>query len=176
MEITIRAARAGDAEALCDIYNGAVANTTATMDTEPRPLENQRDWLTAHNGDPYPALVAEFASEETSGGRVVGYASLSPYNPKRGYFTTTENSVYVHPEFHGRGVGAALLSALISEARARGFRIILALITADNEPSLRLHARHGFTDSGTLRKVGRKFGQWVDVTFMQLELTEETEP
>ena len=167
--LTIRAIGEDDAEALRAIYNWAVAHTTATMDTEPRTPEGQNLWMAVHNGDPYPAIVAE------KDGQIVGYASLSHYNPKPGYRTTTENSVYVHPDWHGRGVGGALLSALIAEARQRGFLLILALITADNAPSLRLHARHGFADAGTLRRVGRKFDRWIDVTFMQLTLDETSD-
>ena len=164
--LNLRPVRDDDAEALRAIYNWAVAHTTATMDTEPRTPTGQSLWIEAHNGDPYPALVAEAEDQ------IVGYASLSPYSPKPGYRTTTENSLYVHPDWQSRGVGAALLSALIAEARQRGFRLMLALITADNEASLRLHARQGFADAGTLRGVGRKFDRWIDVTFMQLALPE----
>jgi phosphinothricin acetyltransferase len=119
--------------------------------------------MDAHDGLPYPAFVAE----TVEGAQVVGYASLSAYNPKPGYRGTTENSVYVHPDWHGVGVGGALLSALLTEAARRGFVTLVALFSADTEASLRLHRRYGFQDVGTLRRAGRKFDRWVDVTFLQ---------
>jgi L-amino acid N-acyltransferase YncA len=164
--VTVRPAQPGDAEAIREIYNQAVATTTATLDTSPRTPEGQQAWMDAHNGLPYPALVAETIAD----GTVVGYASLSPYNPKPGYRGTAEHSLYVHADWQGKGIGAVLLSALITDAAQRGFITMVALITADNVASLRLHARYGFVDVGTLRRVGRKFDREVDVTFMQLFL------
>jgi phosphinothricin acetyltransferase len=164
----VRPARPGDAEAMRAIYNDAVATTTATMDTEPRSAEQQAAWMAAHGEVArYPALVAE---EAPAGGRVVGWAALSPYNPKPGYATTAEVSVYVDAAARGRGVGGALLRALVEEGRRRGFVTLVALITSDNLVSLRLHARHGFGDVGTLGRVARKFDRWVDVTILQKHL------
>lgn len=159
---TIRPARLTDAEAMRTIYNHAARTSTATMDTEGRDLDAQTLWMNAHNGDPYPALVAV-----DDDGTVLGWASLSPYNPKPGYRTTAENSVYVAESARGNGVGEALLLGLLQAAQAGGFVCIIALITADNTASLRLHEKHGFITVGTLRKVGRKFDQWVDVTTLQ---------
>ncbi len=165
----IRPAQASDTEALRAIYNDAVANTTATMDTEARSPDAQTAWMTAHDGFPYPCLVAQAVEI----GDVVGYATLSAYIPRPGYQATAETSVYVHCNWQGLGIGGALLSALINEAARRGFVSLVALISSDNEASLRLHARQGFISAGTLRRVGRKFGVWVDVTFMQ-KLLDET--
>ncbi|GAB4463731.1 MAG: GNAT family N-acetyltransferase [Armatimonadaceae bacterium] len=161
--VWMREARPGDTEAIREIYNWAVANTTATLDTEPRSLEAQHDWMARHDGNPYPLLVATHPED----GTVLGYACLSPYNPKPGYRTTAENSVYVHPDWHGLGIGSALLTALLAEADAREFVALIALITADNTASIRLHSRLGFETVGTLRQVGRKFNRWVDVTVLQ---------
>jgi L-amino acid N-acyltransferase YncA len=98
---------------------------------------------------------------------VAGWASLSPYNPKPGYRTTAENSLYVDPAYHRQGIGAALLAHLIQTAPTHGVREIVALITAENTVSLALHQRFGFRTVGTLERVGRKFGRWIDVTLMQ---------
>lgn len=168
--IQIRPARPDDAEALRAIYNQAVETTTATLDTAGRTPQQQAAWMDAHNGDPYPALIAEMED-----GSVVGYATLSPYNPKPGYRRTAENSVYVHQERRGLGIGQALLAALIADARARGFLTLIALISADNEVSLRLHRKYGFGDVGVLRRVGRKFDRDVDVALLQLFLDEGAE-
>ncbi len=164
---SVRPARAEDAEAIRAIYNDAVAATTATMDTEPRSPERQAAWMRAHGGNPYPCLVAQ-----AQDGAILGWASLSPYNPKPGYATTAEVSVYVHCNWRGRGVGSALLDSLVREAGRRGFVSLVALITAENQASRRLHARQGFGVVGTLRRVARKFDRWIDVTFMQKLLDE----
>jgi phosphinothricin acetyltransferase len=161
--VIIRPVQPRDAEAVRVIYNWAVAHTTATMSTEPRSVEAQLEWIEQHNGMPYPALVAE----DADGGRVVAYASLSCYIPREGYRTTAEVSVYVHCDWHGLGIGSALMSSLLMEADRRGFVSLLALITDNNEPSLRLHRRYGFTPAGTLHRVGRKFDTWLDVAILE---------
>ncbi|MBC8136491.1 MAG: N-acetyltransferase family protein [Fibrella sp.] len=161
--VIIRPVELRDAEPLRAIYNWAVARTTATMGTEPRSPGEQIEWMEKHNGLPYPALVAE----DADGGQVVGYASLSCYIPREGYRHTAEVSVYVHCDWHGLGIGSALLSSLLVEADRRGFVSLLALITDDNEPSLRLHRRYGFTDAGILHRVGYKFDTWLDVAILE---------
>lgn len=164
--VTIRPIRPEDAEPLRAIYNWAAQNTTATLDLDGRTPEQQQQWMSAHDGNPYPCLVAE------AGGEAVGYAALSTYIARAGYDRTAETSVYLHSDWRGQGVGSALLGALVAEAIRRGFGSLVALITADNEASLRLHRRFGFADAGTLRRVGSKFGQIVDVAFLQLVLDE----
>lgn len=167
-DLRVRAACEDDAEAIRAIYNEAVANTTATMDTDARTPEQQAAWMDAHAaGSRWAALVAEDAA-----GRVLGYASLSPYNPKPGYATTSEVSVYVHCGARGRGVGKRLVAGLLEAARKNGFVSLVALISANNDVSLHLHAGHGFVDAGTLRRVARKFDTWVDVVLMQCLLEE----
>lgn len=161
--VIIRPIELRDAEELRTIYNWAVTHTTATMSTEPRSPETQIEWMEQHNGLPYPALVAV----DADGGQLVGYASLSCYIPREGYRTTAEVSVYVHCDWHGLGIGSALMSSLLMEADRRGFVSLLALITNDNEPSLRLHRRYGFTDAGLLHRVGRKFDTWLDVAILE---------
>jgi len=161
--VVLRPVSPTDLEALRTIYNWAVDHTTATMDTEPRSIEGQAAWIASHDGLPYPGLVA--VASDT--GSVVGYASLSSFNPKPGYRTTAEVSVYVHCDWHGLGVGSALLSALLVEADRRGFIALIALITDGNEPSIRLHRRFGFVEVGTMRQVARKFDRWVDVAILE---------
>lgn len=162
-ELTIRAASGRDVRAINEIYNEAVLRTTASFDLEPRSEDEARAWLDAH-GPAYPVFVAE------EGGQVVGWASLSPYATRRGYRYTVEDSVYVHRDNRGRGVGRALLAAVLDAARALGYRAVVAKIADHNEASLALHRQAGFELAGTLHAVGRKFGRWIDVDLMEMVL------
>ncbi|HTW94069.1 MAG TPA: GNAT family N-acetyltransferase, partial [Tepidisphaeraceae bacterium] len=103
---SIRLAAACDLAAINDIYNYYVLHSTCTYQEEPDPLESRRQWF-AHHGPDYPVTVA------TLDDRVVGWGSLSPYHPRSAYRFTVENSVYVHNEFHRRGIGSAILADLI---------------------------------------------------------------
>ncbi|HAG07634.1 MAG: GCN5-related N-acetyltransferase [Clostridia bacterium 62_21] len=160
MSVLLRPATWGDLQAVNDIYNWAVLNTTATFDLEPWTLQAREEWFARHEPE-FPVIVAE------QGGTVVGWGALSPYNPKPAYRYTAEDSVYVHPEYRRRGIGMRLLAALVEAARTRGFHTLIALITHANAPSIRLHANCGFVQVGLLRQVGYKFGAWHDVAILQ---------
>jgi len=158
--LAIRLARIEDAEAVRAIYNLEVTTTTVTFDLVPRSLDEQRAWLAAHAGA-HPAVVA------TVGGEVVGFGSLSPYRDRPAYATTVEDSVYVHRDWRGRGVGRRLLEELLRLAGDHGFHTVVARIVGDHEASIGLHRACGFTLVGTEREVGRKFGRWLDVVELQ---------
>ncbi len=159
-DFTIREATAADQRAVLDIYNDAVPHSTATFDLEPRTWEEQQRWREEHQS-PYHVFVA------TIDEIVAGWGSLSRFREKPGYRFTVEDSVYVHKNFRGRGIGAALLDGLIEAARDGGFHTIMALIDGDNAVSVRLHERFGFRHVGTFREVGFNFGRWLDVVHMQ---------
>lgn len=156
----IRAATLDDAEAMRKIYNIEVLSTTVTFDLVERTEAEQRDWIIEHQGV-YPAVVA------IDTGRVIGFASLSPYRPRPAYSTTAEDSVYVAGDTRGRGVGSALLGNIIELADAHGFHSVVARIVGDHETSISLHRKHGFELIGIEREIGRKFGRWLDVALMQ---------
>lgn len=158
----IRRAAPRDLAAIRDIYNDAIEKTTATFDTEPKTLADRRKWLAAHRG--YPVLVAE------EGGAVVGWASLSRWSDRCAYSGTAENSVYVAEAARGRGIGVALLKALVAEARKMKLHTIVARVSEGNPASIKLHRAFGFRKTGVMREVGRKFGRVLDVTMMQLML------
>lgn len=160
----VRLATAGDAEAIREIYNAEVTGSTVTFDLVPRSLEEQRAWVADHSGA-HPAIVAV---DDT--GQVVGFASLSAYKERPAYATTVENSVFVHRDHRGEGVGKALLAELVRLARGHGFHTIIARIVGSNEASIRVHQAVGFELVGVEREVGRKFGRWLDVVEMQLLL------
>jgi L-amino acid N-acyltransferase YncA len=163
--IVIRPATAADAEAIADIYNHEVRTSTATFDLVPRSIEAQREWLAARSGA-FAAIVAV----DPAARRVVGFASLSPYKERAAYATTVEDSIYVHREFAGRGIGKQLLTHLVDVARESGFHSVMARIEASGTASRALHASCGFELVGVEREVGRKFKRWLDVAVMQLML------
>ncbi len=125
-------------------------------------MERRRAALLAGN---YPYIVAE------ADGAVAGYAYAGPYRPRPAYLDTVEITVYVAPEATGRGVGRALLSALIERVTALGYRQMIAVIgDSANEPSIRLHQALGFRRAATLTSVGYKLGRWVDSVILQRPL------
>jgi phosphinothricin acetyltransferase len=157
-------ARADDAEAMRAIYNVEVETSTVTFDLVPRTLADQRAWLAARTGA-HVALVAEEAGE------VVGFGALSPWKERPAYATSVEDSVYVHRDHQGKGVGKVLLAALLDTAHDAGFHAVFARIVGGHDASIGLHAAHGFEVVGTEREVGRKFGKWLDVVVMERLLT-----
>ena len=158
---TIRDATEADLPSILAITNEAIANTTAVWSLLPATLETRRAWLLDRQGRDFPVLVADDA------GSVLGFASYGDYRPWDGYLHTVEHSLYVHPDAQGRGEGQALLGRLIERAEAQGKRVMVAGIEAGNAASVALHRRAGFEEAGRLREVGRKFGRWLDLLFMQ---------
>ena len=158
--MTIRTAEIGDAKAIRQIYNHEVENTTATMDLVPRTLADQQDWLAARSGA-FATIVAVLEGE------VVGFASLSPYKERAAYRPTVEDSVYVRRDLGGRGIGKALLTAVIDLAAASGFHSVMARIEASGTASRALHASCGFREVGVEVEVGRKFNRWLDMVLLQ---------
>ncbi len=156
-----RLAERRDAEALRDIYNVEVLESTVTFDLVPRSLAEQVAWIDEHAGG-HPAIVA--VSDDD---RVAGFASLSPYRPRPAYAPTVEDSVYVQRDRRGDGVGRLLLGDLVELARSHGFHSAIGRIVGGHEASIALHRACGFEEVGRERQVGRKFGRWLDVVLMQ---------
>jgi len=158
----IRPATRADLPGILEIYNDAVLNTTATYDYEPRTLEHRTQWFEDHQRDNYPVFVAVDGA-----GRLVGWSALNPFHARMGYRFTSENSVYVAADMRGKGVGKLLLAPLIEGAKTRGLHAIIAVIDADNEASIRLHAAFGFEKVGLFKQTGFKFNRWLDVVYME---------
>jgi phosphinothricin acetyltransferase len=163
----MRPATLADAEAIAEIYNYEVENTTATFDLVPRSVADQRQWLADRSGA-FACVVAEV------GGEVVGFGALSPYKERAAYRTTVEDSVYVRRDCARRGIGRTMLDHLLETAETGGFHSVMARITSTGDASIALHLALGFTVVGVEREVGRKFGKWLDVTLMQCLLHERS--
>lgn len=170
--LKIRLATPTDVPAINDIYNHYVLHSTATYQLEPTSVQERMTWFEQHNAD-HPITVAESSTSTTPpGGKplILGWGSLAPYRPRKAYRFTVENSVYIHPDYHRQGIGRAIMVDLIARARASGFHAMIAAISADQLPSVKLHEALGFKPAGQLREVGWKFDRWLDVAYLQLML------
>lgn len=157
-DVQIRTAEAADVPAMLNIYNDAVLNTVATFDLEPRTLADWETWAAHHNTRNYPLSVA------VVNGTVAGYACLSPYRPMPAYDSTVELSVYIHPQFFGRGLATALTQRMLELATADSrTHLVVSVITADNAASIHLHEKLGFTYCGRHHEAGYKHGAYHDV-------------
>jgi L-amino acid N-acyltransferase YncA len=161
----IRAAVAADLPAITEIYDHAVRYGTATFELIPPDLtEMTRRFEILMDGG-FPYLVA------TLEGRVVGYAYAGAYRPRPAYRFTVENSVYLQPAIHRRGIGLQLLQRLITESEQRGYRQMIAVVgDSANAGSISVHTKCGFQMIGTHPNVGFKFGRWLDTVMMQRAL------
>ena len=157
----LRLATLDDAEAIREIYNVEVTTSTATFDLVPRTLEAQRQWMDSRSG----AHAVVVAVDET--GVVRAFGSLSPWRDRPAYSTSVEDSVYVHRDHHGQGLGKAVLTELVDTAVRHGFHACMARIVGGHEASIALHRSCGFEIVGTEREIGRKFGRWLDVVLME---------
>jgi L-amino acid N-acyltransferase len=167
--LTLRLARLDDAEAIRQIYNAEVTTSTVTFDIAPRSLAEQRAYLAERSGA-HAVIVA------CDGPTVVGFGALSAWRSKAAYSTSVEDSVYVHRDHQGRGIGRLLLAELVSVATAHGFHALFARIVGGHQVSIRLHEAFGFEIVGTEREVGRKFGRWLDVVVMELLIQAPADP
>ena len=157
----IRPAVHDDLRAIVGLYNWAVNQTFATIDSEPLDTEEAAHWWEAH-GKRSKLIVC------TDESGLIGWARLFPWK-QRG-FDVVEDLVYVDPVHQGRGIGRALLTELIKEATGLGYRTIVATIATDNRSGLALHSRLGFEVVGTLKNAANKFDRWMDITLVQRSL------
>jgi phosphinothricin acetyltransferase len=165
MSASITDARPAHISAIHRIYAHWVLHGLASFEeVPPDAAEMDRRRLSVQELK-LPYLVAE------DGGEVLGFAYAGPYRPRSGYRFTVEDSVYVAPGTHGKGIGRRLLSEVVARAEALGRLQMLAVIgDSGNAASIGLHAALGFRQIGTMRSVGFKFGRWVDTVIMQRAL------
>jgi phosphinothricin acetyltransferase len=152
------------------IYNDAVENTTAIWNDLLVDEANRAAWLSDRQAQGFPVLVA------VEGDEILGYASYGTWRAIDGFRRTVEHSVYVSAQARGRGLGVALMEALITAAKAQELHVMVAAIDASNGVSIKLHERLGFVHYGTMPQVGMKFGRWLDLAFLQLTLDDRPTP
>lgn len=161
----VRVATEADLSAVQSIYAHHVLNGLASFEEVPPPLEEMRRRFIELTDRGLPYFVACIDSA------IAGYGYCAPYRARPAYRYALEDSVYAHPDFLRRGVGRALLGALVERAGALGYRQLVAVIgDSAHLPSICVHADAGFLRVGTLRSVGFKFGRWVDTVIMQRPL------
>lgn len=161
----IRDATIDDVPGIMLIYNDAVQNTTAIWNDTIVDEENRRAWLIDRQGKGYPVLVAIDNSDT-----VCGYASFGDWRAFDGYRYTVEHSVYVRNDRRGEGLGRMLMIALIERAQKLKKHVMIAAIEAGNQESIALHIKLGFVQTGLMCEVGTKFGRWLDLAYLQLQL------
>ncbi len=164
-DVSIRPAAPTDIPAITRIYAHAVRHGTASFELEPPDEAEMTRRQRALLDGGYPYLVAEID------GAVAGYAYAGPYRTRPAYRYTVENSIYIAPEAHRRGIGRALLDRLIAECEARNYRLMIAVIgDSAQAPSIELHRAAGFKLVGAFEAVGYKFDRWLDSVLMQRPL------
>lgn len=166
-KVTIRPATLADIDVVTDIYAHAVRHGTASYELDPPSRMDMAERFEAVRDGSYPYIVADDAEVG-----VVGYAYAGPFRARPAYRFIVEDSIYVAPDFQGRGIGRLLLATLIEQCEMLGFRQIVAVI-GDGSPqssSVLLHEKMGFHHCGTMAGTGYKHGRWLDTVFMQLAL------
>ena len=159
------------AEAILAIFNDAIVNSTALYDYTPRPPESMVTWFETKRRGGFPVLGLEDAE-----GRLLAFGSYGTFRAWPAYKYSVEHSVYVHRDHRGKGLGPAIMRALIEAARHNGVHAMIGGIDAANAASIALHQRLGFKHVGTLPEVGFKFGRWLDLAFYQLLLDTPAQP
>lgn len=160
----IRSLHIQDAQAVLDIYNYYVLNTTVTFDIDPISLETFKTKI-EHIQANYPFLVFE------EDGHILGYAYGSRFRPKPAYDYVVESTVYVKHGHHGKKIGTLLYAELLNKLKQMDLHTVVGVLTVPNDASIKLHERFGFKQVAKLDEVGFKFGQWQNIGIWQLFLS-----
>jgi len=156
--------------AILEIFNEAIANSTALWDYAQRSPESMVGWFADKAAGGWPVVGLE------QGSQLLGFATYGSFRAREAYRYSVEHSVYVHHAHRGQGHGTLLLKTLIDRATDQGIRLMVGGIDASNLGSISLHERLGFTHAGTIDAAGYKFGRWLDLAFYQLLLPGPAEP
>lgn len=160
----LRSATLKDASDIAAIFNDAIQTSMAVWKEHPVSVQDRENWMAARLDVGHPVLIAEDA------GQVLGYASYAQLSSNEGYRFCVENSIYVHPDTKGKGIGRAMLAALIDTARNQGMHSMVSDMDAENDGSRILHEKFGFQQVGLIKQAGFKKGEWRDLLILQLML------
>ena len=164
-DLSLRPATVADAPALAAVYGDACLHGVGTFEEVPPGVNEMAARLAAALDRGLPYVLAEI------GDQIAGFAYAAPFRLRAAYRFTVEDSVYIHPDFKGRGVGRALLTRVLADCEALGLRQVIAVIGgSDNVGSISLHRALGFEMQGVMTGVGFKFGRWLDIVMMQRSL------
>ena len=164
MEITIRPYKSEDTQAILDIINYNILNSTALYDYNIRTFEQQKIILEEKISKQFPVIVAAID------GIAVGFGMYSEFRFREAYKFTVEHSVYVNESHHGKGIGKILLQELIELAKKQKLHTMIAVIDSENQSSVEFHEKFGFKTVGIIKESGYKFDRWLHSVFMQLIL------
>ena len=157
----IRRIEIKDAEEIKDIYNHYIQNTIITFEESPIDIVEMTKRIKT-TLEHYPWLVyADYS-------KIIGYAYASPWNPRSAYKNSVESTIYLHPKEQRKGIGTQLYSKLIEELNELNIHTIIGVIALPNNGSVALHEKLGFQKAGHFKKIGNKFGKWIDVGYWQL--------
>ena len=159
------------ANAILEIFNEAIVNSTALYEYEPRPFESMVEWFEIKQKNNFPVIGAV---DDT--GNLLGFASYGTFRAKPAYKYSVEHSVYVDKNGRGKGVGRVLLEKLITVATEQQYHVMVGGIDVTNTGSIVLHEKLGFTHAGTIEQAAFKFGGWLDLGFYQLRLSTPEQP
>jgi L-amino acid N-acyltransferase len=170
-ERLVECTRERHGDAILEILNDAIVNTTAVFDYKPRPTSSMEGWFRTKVASNYPVIGVESAEL-----KLLGFATYGGFRAWPAYKYTVEHSIYIAREARRRGSGGVLLGRLIEIAQERGCHVMIGGIEATNQVSIQLHEKHGFRHAGTIRECGFKFGRWLDLAFYQLTFATPQNP
>jgi phosphinothricin acetyltransferase len=163
--LKIRPARVGDAKEIARIYNQGVQDRAATFENAYVTPEERYLWLAARP-DKYPVLLAEVKHT------LMGWASLTPYSPRRCYDGIAELSIYIERSLRGHGVALELMKAMQNAAAEKGFHKLIGRIITDNEPARKLCQATGWREVGIHEKHGKLGNEWHDLLLVEYLIPE----
>jgi L-amino acid N-acyltransferase YncA len=164
---TVRDAEPRDLPAIVEIYNDVIDTSDAIWIDDHVTQADRLAWYDELVTSGFPVLVAVDAADDDL---VTGYASFGPFRSKAGYWPTVEHTIHIHRDWRGRGVGQALLDALVDRAVRLDKHVMVAGVDGGNDRSIRFHERNGFREVGRMPAIGRKFDRPVDLVLLQLDL------
>jgi len=158
-------------EPILAIFNEAITNSTALYDYKPRTKESMVGWFENKRKGDFPVIGVL-----SDAGELLGFASYGTFRPWPAYKYSVEHSIYVASPHRGKGIGKLLLQQIVNSARGQQYHVLIGGIDSQNNASIQLHTRFGFSHAGTIKHAGFKFGRWLDLDFYQLILDTPVQP